>query len=142
MKLLPITIEKGIYSLNIPPMTVAHALLVGKERAFLILRLLAVGEATIEEAVNDARTKFPEFIWKLTNHPYQPTPKFRLPPGEPKTRYIEFAKVNGQWRVVMTEDNEEFLRSQSELGSVAANPGVVPSSGEVREAMKSAAGGR
>jgi hypothetical protein len=122
MKLLPITIGHHIYSLNVPPMTVAHALLINGERAFLTLRLMSVGEKNAAEALSDVKTKYPELNWQATDHKYAPSPTFRLPANEPNVRYIELLRTNGNWDVVSTDDNEDFLRAQSELGAVASGP--------------------
>jgi hypothetical protein len=142
MKLLSIALDESLYSLNIPPNVIAHALIVDKDVAFFVMRLLTTDDRSVAAAVADARARHPEIPWVETNSMYDATPRFLTPAGESNVRYIKLVKDSGKWCAIYTTASDSFFRAQTPAESVAAPPEALGSNPDILQAIKAQAHGR
>jgi len=136
MKLLSITIEGNIYPLNIPPNTVATALVRKGDTAFLLMRLLTDADESVTAALTSVKSAHPEFPWVPVNHPYDKDPVVRTAAGEGGIHYFEMRKENGVWTALYTQRNEDFIRSQAEHDIGIAPPDTFMPASETLRALK------
>lgn len=136
MKLISITLDGNVSSVNVPINTIAYAVAQKDDRAFMLMRLLTDKDVNANEAFASVQAVHPEFQWIRAIHQYEKDPIVRTSATEGGIHYFELRRMNGNWYAMYTQANEDFIRSQSQQDINVAPPDTYMPADERMRAVK------